>query len=446
MYNSTELRKKFFNYIIPSVTAMWVFSIYTMVDGIFVSRGVGPTALAAVNISMPFINLIFAISMFFSTGVSTIIAIYLGQNKLKKAKEVFTFTILTMTIVSIVIIIFAIANLDSIAGFLGATETTLPLVTDYLKIIILFNGFFIVSYCLELLTKTDGFPHLAIIGMSMAALTNVILDYIFVIKLQGGVKGAALATGLTQMLSCLFFLYHFLSSKSKLKFVRFKWRFTTLRRILSIGFPDAITELTSGIVILLFNQSILKYIGENGVVTYSVICYVNTLVIMTMIGITQGMQPLCSYYYGKEEQSTVRKLLNLSLKTVGIVSILICVISVFYGQHIVSVFIPKSNHLLFSESVAAFKTFSLSFLLLGFNVLISGFCAALEQPLNATIISLGRGLVIIVICLFSMIAILGGNGIWLATLISEALCLILSILILRKTFSSLGYKLYKEKN
>ncbi|MPQ44226.1 MATE family efflux transporter [Clostridium tarantellae] len=432
-YNKIYLRKKFLHYLLPSVAAMWVFSIYTMVDGIFVSKGVGSNALAAVNISMPFVNFIFAISMLFSTGVSTIIAIYLGKKNYKKANQVFSFNMVCMILCSIFILIMGFLNIKKLALFLGATETTLPLVISYLKIIILFNGFFIISYCLEVLTKTDGFPYLAIIGMIIAAGTNIILDYIVVIKLNWGIKGAALATGFSQMVSCFFFLKHFLSSNSKIKFTKFKISLKTLKRILSIGFPDAITELTSGIVILMFNQSILKYIGENGIITYSVITYINTLVLMTMIGITQGMQPLSSYYYGKEDSKTVLNLLKMSFKTVAIVSTFSFLISILFTKNIVSIFISSSDINLFKYTVDSFRKFSISFLILGFNILISGFCASVEKPFNATIISISRGLIIILLVLFSMVAIFGGEAIWYVTIISETICLIISLVVLKNT-------------
>ncbi|GAB6167845.1 MATE family efflux transporter [Clostridium carnis] len=430
--NNVSLKKKFIQYLLPSVAAMWIFSLYTMIDGIFVSRGVGQTALASINISMPYVNFIFATSMLFSTGVSTIIAIYLGKGKLKKAKEVFSFNILCMIVVSLIITILSLIFLENIALFLGATDSTLLMVKDYLRIIIIFNGFFIVSYCLEVLTKTDGFPNLAIIGMIISAITNIILDYIFVIHLSYGVKGAAIATIISQGVSCLFFLSHFLKSKSKLGFVKFTFNFKALKRILSIGFPDAVTELTSGVVILLFNQTILRYIGENGVVTYSIICYVNTLVIMTMIAITQGMQPLSSYYYGKEEFITIKKLLKMSLKTILISSIVIFIICIIFAKGIVSIFIKDSNPELFSYSVTSFRIYSSAFLVLGFNVLISGFFASVEKPLSATIISLSRGFIIITICLFSLTTLFGENGIWISTLISEILCSLVSIYLLRK--------------
>lgn len=433
MDNNISLKKQFFKYLFPSVTAMWIFSLYTMVDGIFVSRGVSEIALAAVNISMPFINFIFATSMLFSTGASTIISIYLGKNNLKKANEIFSFNLFAMIIFSLLLTTLSLLNLDKIALFLGATETNFYLVKDYLKIIISFNSFFIISYCLEVLTKADGYPHLAIIGMIISAITNIILDFLFVIVFNFGIKGAAFATIIAQGVSFIFFLKHFLSKKSKLKLTKFNINLSYIKRIFYIGFPDAITELTSGIIILLFNQTILKYIGEDGIITYSIICYISTLVIMTMIAITQGMQPLCSFYYGKNDIITIKKLIKLSLKSILISSIIIFFISIIFTKEIVFIFIKDTSSSLYLYSIYAFRIFSTSFLILGFNILISGYFASIEEPFKATIISLCRGLIFISISLFSLSFYFGDIGIWLSTLVAEIVCLIISIyLLLRK--------------
>lgn len=432
MDSNLSLKKQFFKYLVPSVTAMWIFSLYTMIDGIFVSRGVGETALAAVNIAMPFVNFIFAISMLFSTGASTIISIYIGKNNIKKANEIFSFNLFCMLTISLLITLLCLLNIDRISLFLGATENTFYLVKDYLKIIISFNGFFIISYCLEVLTKADGYPYLAIVGMIISALTNIILDFLFVIVLDFGIKGAAYATIISQGVSFIFFLSHFMSKKSKLTLTKFEFKVKYLKRILSIGFPDAITELTSGIVILLFNQTILIYIGESGIVTYSIICYVGTLVIMTMIAITQGMQPLCSYYYGKEEFKTIKKLIKIGLKAVSISSIAIFIICIVFAKEIVYIFIKDSSSPLFTYSISAFRLFSSSFLVLGFNVLVSGYFASIEEAFKATIISISRGLIFISLALFSLSFYFGDTGIWIATLISELICLLLSSYLLLK--------------
>ncbi|RDY24669.1 MATE family efflux transporter [Romboutsia maritimum] len=430
-----SLSKRFLKYLVPSVIAMWVFSLYTMIDGIFVSRGAGELALASVNISMPFINFIFAISILFSTGASTIIAIYLGKNDLKNANETFSLNIVTIAILSIFISIISFLNLDKIAMFLGATDSTISMVKDYLSIIILFNGFFTVSYSFEVIIKTDGFPFLATIGVVISAISNIVLDYLFVIKWGYGVKGAAIATGLSQIFSTLFFLTHFLRKNSTLKFTKFKWNFNTIKRILSIGFPDCTTELSGGIVIMLFNQSLLKFIGENALVSYSVICYVNTLVLMTMVGITQGMQPLSSFYYGKEDSDTVKKLLKMSLKAISIASIVTFSVCMIFTKPIVSLFISPKEIALFNTSMTVFRIFSISFLFVGYNVVISGFFASIENPFVSTLISLSRGLIIIILSLFIMILIFDGQGIWMSTILSEILCLFISLFMLKKKFT-----------
>lgn len=428
-----DLRKKFIKYLLPSVAAMWVYSLYTMVDGIFVSWGVGTTAIAAVNIAMPFVNFVFAMSVFFATGASTLISIALGKNDSKGANEIFTINFIAMVVLSIIIVTLTLLNLDKIAVFLGATDATMDYVRNYLRIITVFNGFFITSYCLEVFTKADGFPCLAIVGVVTSALVNIGLDYLFVMKFHWGIEGAAYATGISQVIATLIYIVHFNTKRSKLKFVKCKFRFSVIKEILSIGLPDSLTEVSTGVVIYIFNQVILSNIGDKGVVTYSIISYVNLLVVMTMIGITQGMQPLCSFYYGREDEDAVNKLFKMSLKTIAIVSVAIFIGINIFTSFVVGIFMDKSlNKELFIYSVKAMRMFSLSFIIAGYNILMSGYFAAIAKPKYAVFISIARGLLVITVTLFVMTATLGENGIWLATAVSEGISIILSVLIYKK--------------
>ena len=433
-----DLFKQFLKYLGPSVAAMWVFSLYTIVDGIFVSKSVGELALASVNIAMPFINFIFAISVLFSTGASTIIAIYLGKKDLEKANEAFSLNLFTITALAIIITTTSILGLDYLAKILGATPDTIGYVKDYLFIISLFNIFFIVSYSLEVIVKADGFPFLATIGVVISAITNIALDYIFVIKLGYGVRGAAFATGIAQVFSTLFFLSHFLRKKSNLRFVKFKFSFKTIKRIISLGFPDCTSELSVGLVTILFNQTLLRLIGQDALISYSVICYVNTLILMTMIGITQGAQPLISYYFGAGEINKVNHLFKIALKTVLITSVLVFASSMIFVSNITGLFINPQETQLFASTVSVFKLYSISFLFVGFNLIISGFFVSIEQPLSSAIISLGRSLVLVTISLFILTKLFGGNGIWITTAVSEFITLIIAL--------SLLFKLFKNKN
>ncbi|WP_125153479.1 MATE family efflux transporter [Clostridium rectalis] len=427
-----DMKKKFVKYLIPSVTAMWVYSLYTMVDGIFVSWGVGTTAIAAVNIAMPFVNFIFAISVFFATGASTLVAIALGKRESKKANEIFTINFIAMVVVAAVIAILTLFYLDKIAIFLGANNSTLGYVKQYLKIIVIFNGFFITSYCLEVFTKTDGFPYLAIVGVVSSAIVNVVLDYLFVIKFNWGIQGAAYATGISQVVATLIYIVHFNKKKSKLKFVKCKFEFSVIKEVLSIGLPDSLTEFSTGVVIYIFNQTILLNIGDKGIITYTIISYINLLVLMTMIGITQGMQPLCSFYYGREDKESIKSLFNMSAKTIAYISVLIFTIVNVFAPNIVQVFMDKAaNAELFKYSIKALRIFSLSFIIVGYNILISGYFAAIAKPKYATIISIGRGFFIITLTLFIMTSVIGETGIWLATAVSEGISVIVSVYIFK---------------
>ena len=431
--DNNSMRKKFIRYLLPSVSAMWVYSLYTMVDGIFVSWGVGTTAIASVNIAMPFINFIFAISVFFATGASTLVSIALGIGNSKRANEIFTMNFIAMVVISIIIVILTLMNLEKIAIFLGANDLTIGYVKEYLQIITIFNGFFIISYCLEVFTKADGFPYLAIVGVVSSALVNIILDYLFVMRFHWGIKGAAYATGASQVIATLIYIIHFNKKKSRLKFIKCKFEFSVIKDILSIGLPDSLTECSTGVVIYIFNHVILSNIGNKGVVTYSIISYINLLVLMTMIGITQGMQPLCSFYYGREDEKAVNTLFNMSVKTIAVMSILIFAIVNIFTPQIVQIFMDKAtNEELYIYSIKAIRMFSLSFIIVGYNILISGFFAAIAKPKYATIISLSRGLVIITLSLFIMTSLFGETGIWLATAVSEGISIIISLLIFKE--------------
>ncbi|CEQ26726.1 MATE family efflux transporter [Paraclostridium sordellii] len=431
MENMKDLKTQFKQYVIPSVASMWVFSLYSMVDGAFVSRGVGSEALAAVNISTPYINTLFALSVLLSTGASTIVSMTLGKGDNKKASEYFTLNTVLLAIISIFITIISLLNLENIAIFLGATESTLPLVKGYLGNIILFVGFYLVSYGLELLIKCDGYPHLSTIGVIIAAITNIVLDYIFVIQFKWGVEGAALATGIARILSVSFFISHFLRKRGKLRFCKFKFDFNFIKRIIFIGIPDSMTEASLAVVILLFNQSILRLIGESALVSYSVICYITTLVLTTMLGISQGLQPICSYYYGKEDDKSVLKLLDMSISYIKKSSIIAFLLVIIFANQIVAMFIDKSDMSLFLYTVKTLRISSLAYLIMGYNVIISGFCVATGKAIHASIVSLGRGLVVITLSLIIMTFIFGGSGIWMATFVSEAIVLAISSIILR---------------
>lgn len=420
-------KKQFFKFVIPSVVSMLVFNLYTMVDGIYVARFVGEHALSAVNISMPYVNFIFAFSILFSVGTSTVVAIFRGGNNMKSANETFTRNTIFLTVCALIITLLALVFQNELALFLGASEVTLPYVHDYLGVLIWFTFFFIVSYSMEVLVKTDGFPKLATAAVTVGAVTNIVMDYVLVVHVGMGIRGAAIATGLSQVLTFTVFTIHFLGKRGTIHWCKTTMDLSVYKRIIPIGTADFITELSAGTIIFLFNHAILKHIGDNGVVTYTVITYIYNIVMMTFTGISQGMQPLVSFYRGRREENTCRLFLRYALYSTFAMSMLALAICLFMTPALVSIFIDASRAELFTYTVHAFRIYSLCYLVIGYNIVCSGYFAAVEKSGYSFTISLLRGFVLIAASIWIMGELFQGEGIWYATLVCESSTLVVSI-------------------
>ena len=309
-----NLVRRFFKFTVPSIVSMWIFSLYSLVDGMFVAWGVGEHALTAVNLSLPFVSLVFTLGILLATGTSTVLSIALGQKDVERARNYFNQNLFVVIAATLLLAVLVLFNLDWVADFLGATGENHHLVKEYVGVIACFSVFFTVSYNLEVQVKADGAPHVSIIGVISCGLMNVVLDYIFVMHLHWGVWGAALATGLAQATSTAVFAVYFLTHRYPLRFGRFKPDPGAYRRIIPLGTADGLSELSNGMVIFLFNHIIQRVIGPGALVSYTIISYVNTLVLNSVIGIAHGIQPLCSYHLGAEERPVCHKFLTYGIR------------------------------------------------------------------------------------------------------------------------------------
>lgn len=428
-FEGMSLKKAFWRFVWPSVVAQWIFALYTMVDGMFVARGVSEVALSAVNIASPFVNFMFSVSILFAVGTSTIVAIYLGQGKHKEANQAYTQNLVVSGGISLIMMAAVWLCLDPLVLFLGATESTVEYVRHYILSILPFAWFFISSYTFETLVKTDGFPRYAIIAVTMGALTNCVLDYLFVMVFHWGVPGAGVATGISQMVPVFFYLKHFLGPKATIRIARPDWSFGQFCRVVKIGLSSGLTELSAGFTVFMFNHAILRYIGEQGIVSYTIIAYVNTIVVMSMVGIAQGIQPLISFYYGRGDRPVCGKLLRYAVAASVGVAAGAFTVSMAGAGWLVDVFISENLESLRVYSTSVFRIFSISFLVVGFNIVGSGYFTAIERPRESLTISLGRGMIIIAASLAGCIALAGGEGIWWAPTVSELACLGITILL-----------------
>ncbi|MDR1915293.1 MAG: hypothetical protein LBQ58_01810 [Synergistaceae bacterium] len=427
------MRKEFFSYAIPSVISMWLYSFYTMADGFFVSHAVGPMALAAVNISMPYVNFIFGLSILCSAGASTVISIYLGRGEIKSARDAFMTNLVVLLFISFLVTLISLLLKDEISTLLGGTPNLHADVSGYLGIIFIFDTFFIITYFLEVMTRADGHPRLATISVALAAAANIALDYLFVMKFGWGVKGAAFATGIAQALSASWLIAHFKWGRTKLGFVLFKFSKSFIIRGVGLGVGDFVTEFSVGAMIFIFNKTILRVIGETGVVSFTVMAYATTLVVMTMSGIAQGMVPLVSYHHGRRDDTVCRRLLRLALCTSLACGVgwFVCM-EIFTGTFVSAFINPLKDYALYADTVRFFRIYGISFIFIGINVTLASYFSAVERPIYGIILSSSRGLTVAAITLYVMSSAFGATGIWLSPVVSESVCACIASAILGK--------------
>ncbi len=432
LVSGKSLKHDFIRFASATMASQMVFSLYSMVDGLMVSLGVNEYAMSAVNLAIPFTNALFSIAVLFAVGSSTLIAIFLAQEKRHEADMLFSQNFVTLLVLGALATALVLLFLDPFARLLGADEVTLDYVKHYLLGIAPFSVCYLISYNLEVLVKTDGYPRYALFTVIGGCLTNCVLDYIAIFHLDMGVFGAAVATGISQLVTCLSYFAHFFSKKCSFRLRRFRFDPRLYARVLPIGLSDGVTELCTGLMIFLFNRTVLRCIGTDGVVTYTVIAYVTTIIINLMVGVSQGAQPLVSFHYGKGEYRACDTLLRYALTTVCILAPALFLGLYLFAPQLVRAYLSHADAALVAYSVGAFRHYSVSYLLLGFNVVAGGFMTALERPVPAICISVGRGLVLQSAVLLLLAALFGGDALWYTPILSEGLCLILSVFALRR--------------
>lgn len=432
-----SLIKNYLKYLIPTITTMTLFSTYTMVDGIFVGRGVGSEGLAAVNISMPFVTLAFAFAILISIGSLNLIAHEKGRQNKEGADEFFSLGVATSVIFALGLSLVGFIFINPLVRFLGAEGHMVEMVKEYLSILIFFLPFYLTSYVFEIMVKADGRPSITTVLMLMSALTNVVLDYIFIFKFHWGLWGAAVATGLAQTIPTIGYLIYFLSPKSYLKFRKFRVKAFMFKEIFFYGFPASLSELSTGFCILVFNLAIGRLYGEVGLAAFSVIAYVMTFVVNTMLAINQSSQPLLGFYYGAEEYDNIPIIRKYMLRSVAILSIIMVGAIELWPEFFINVFLTdvSPDFMFFAEK--SLRIFAISFLILGFNITNGGYLTAVGKPRFDFIITLLRGYVFVTLFAYFVANFMAKEAIWYVLIASDFLTMVISIFLIREELNEL---------
>lgn len=419
--------KEFFKYAIPSALAMFISSLYTVIDGIFVGQGVGDMALAAVNIVLPFTVMLFGLASMFAIGGGSLVSKHIGAGETDKAvnifRQVFKFLLIVSAIISMICIIFT----EPIVRMLGATDGLSSLATQYLRFYAIFCIPNLIGIVLSSFVRNDGKPKLAMISTIAGALTNIILDYFFIFELGLGIKGAAIATGLGQIVTVSILLPHFLMKKGYLTFGNVKLNFEDLKRFSKIGFPSFFAQASYSVIVLIHNVMLVRLLGEAGISAYSILNYITTNTYMVLYGLTLGVQPLISYNYGRKDGKRMLGFYKITCIASSIVSAVFVVISFVFGRQLIGIFTsdPKIAELAY----LALRTASISYFAVGINLNTLVYFQALEKPKYSNLSCLLRSVIFLPIALFIVCSLFGANGIWGGTILSE-LCTLITITLL----------------
>lgn len=422
--------KRFLKYIIPSILSMWVYALYTMVDGFFVSNFCGEVEFSAINISMPIVTSFFALGILFSIGTQALVGFNLGQKNIKTANEVFTTGIVSILFVGILYTILISIFLRDIIGFLGSTSETHDYVYEYLRTVVPFGVFFMTTYQLEVLVKVDGFPIISAVSVLVAALTNLLLDYVFIAQFDWGLRGAALGTGIAQVVSTALMTAHFLKRRGNIAFSK-SINFKNLKKTLPLGGGDALAEIAIGYTVLLFNTTLQKYMGKEGVIIYTVISYVSIFATVTMTGIAQGLAPLFSYENGRNDMGKIKRLIKLGFLSVVLIGTVFIFVLQLFSSEIVGFFLNENSEL-FNSATAAIMKYSSAYIFIGINVLMVTLFASLRKGKCAILISLLRTPIFITIVMKIYELAFQDDKIWFVPAVSEILTCIISIYLLNR--------------
>lgn len=414
--------KEFLKYAIPSALAMFISSLYTVIDGIFVGQGVGASALAAVNIVLPFTVMLFGLANMLAIGGGALVSKNVGAGYKEKAvnifRQVFKFLLIGSLVISLICVIFT----EQIVILLGATDNLKDLAVEYLRFYAIFCIPNLVGIVLNSFVRNDNRPKLAMVSTISGAITNIILDYVFIFTLGLGIKGAAIATGLGQIVTVLILLPHFLRKRGVLSFGNVKLEKESIKEFSSIGFPSFLSQASFSIIVLLHNIVLAKFIGEIGISAYSIINYITTNGYMVLLGLALGSQPLISYNYGRKDSEKMLKFYRITCKASVITTTIFIGICIIFGTNLIGIFTTDPN--LVQIAYKGLSIACIGYLVAGINLNMVIYYQAIENPKLSNLMSLFRSVIFLPICLIVSAKVFGINGIWASVLFTETLTFI----------------------
>lgn len=417
-------------FALPNVIMMVTLSMYIIVDGIFIARFLGTTALSAANMVYPAISFEMAAAIMIATGGSAIIARKLGEDKAEEARNNFSFFVAVECMTGIIVAIIGNVFLTDIITFLGASEAQFELCTTYARIIFSFAPAFFLQTAFQTFFVTAGKPTLGLLVTLLAGVANIVLDYIFMGPLQMGIAGAAIATGIGYCIPALAgILFFFTTKKTALHFVKPSFNWQVLIHSCGNGSSEMVTNLANAMTTFLFNYMFLRYYGEDGVASITIILYFQYIFTALYFGYSNGIAPIISFKYGAGEKQQLKRIFRNSVLFLGGSAVVSNVLIRLALGKLVTVFTPAASNV-YQITLQGFAWYSMAFWLMGIGIFASALFTAFSDGKISAVISFARTFLFIVGAILILPVIFGETGLWLAVPVAEALGAVIAILFL----------------
>lgn len=421
---------KLLRFTLPSICMMVFTSIYGVVDGLFVSNFVGKTPFAAINLVMPFVMILGGMGFMIGTGGTALVSKLLGEGKGDDAQQTFSMMVLFTLLLGLVLSAVGIAAMPVVSRFLGATDAMMSDCVLYGRIVTGFTFAFMLQNVFQSFFIAAEKPRLGLLVTVAAGVTNMVLDALFIAVLRWGVAGAAIATGLSQCVGGVLPLIYFLRPNSSLLHLRpTALRLRPILQACGNGSSELMSNISSSLVSMLYNFQLLRLIGEDGVSAYGVLMYVQFIFVAIFIGYSIGCAPVVSYHYGARNHPELKSLLRKSVLLMSIGGVMLSALARLLAAPLSHLFVGYDTDLC-ALTTHAFTLFSWSFLLVGFNIFVSGFFTALNNGAISAAISFLRTLVFQSGAVLLLPLLLDVDGIWWAITAAECFAFLISAIFL----------------
>lgn len=422
--------KKLLLFTLPSIVMMIVTSVYSIVDGLFVSNLVGEMALSSINIVFPIIMIVGAFGFMLGAGGSAIVAKTLGEGKKELANSYFSFLTVTVFVCGLLLSVIGILFMEPLARFAGASDLLLEDCVIYGRILLAGVSLFMLQNIFQSFLVVTGKPHLGLTLSIAAGITNMVLDYVFIGLLHMGIAGAALATIMGYLIGGLLPVFYFLKERGDgLRLVKPKWYGTVFLHACANGSSEMMSNISASIVGILFNIQLMRYLGESGVAAFAVMMYVDFIFLGTFLGFSFGSAPVISYHYGAGNHAELQNLFKKSLWVIGGFSVIMQIMAQLLSRPLSFIFVGYNDSLM-ELTVHGFQLFALNYIVCGINVFSSSLFTALCNGKISALLSFVRALLLRGGMVLVLPLLMGVNGIWLSPLFAELMGAFLSVFFL----------------